>query len=66
MAPRVRGDAGHRGTRRDVIGVVAGKKPWFGRKRSGIGWSPASWQGWLVIALVVAAIVLVRVFAIRH
>ena len=52
--------------RRDVIGGVAGKKPWFGPKRTGFGWRPTSWQGWLIIALVVAAIVLVRAFAVRH
>ncbi len=52
--------------RRDVIGVVAEKKPWFGRKRSGIGWRPASWQGWLVTVLVVTAIVLVTQLVVRH
>lgn len=49
-----------------MIVVVAGKKPWFGRKRSGIGWRPASWQGWLVTALVVTAIVLVTRLVVRH
>jgi hypothetical protein len=28
---------------------------WFRRKRWGYGWTPCSWQGWLVTALFVAA-----------
>lgn len=24
------------------------KDPWFGPKRSGWGWRPLTWQGWLV------------------
>lgn len=31
-------------------------KPWFGRKKFGWGWSPASWQGWLVLTGYVVAI----------
>jgi hypothetical protein len=27
------------------------KKKWFVRKKYGWGWTPASWQGWLLIAL---------------
>jgi hypothetical protein len=33
------------------------EKPWFGpRKLAGWGWSPASWQGWVVVAVFVVAI----------
>ena len=33
------------------------EKPWFGpRKIAGWGWSPASWQGWVVIAVFIVAI----------
>jgi len=33
------------------------KKPWFGpRHLPGYGWSPITWQGWLVIVLFVVAI----------
>lgn len=31
-------------------------KPWFGRKKFGWGWGPASWQGWLVMAAYVVVI----------
>lgn len=31
------------------------KKPWFGPKKFGYGWSPRSWEGWLVTAAAVAA-----------
>lgn len=27
------------------------KKYWFVRKRYGWGWTPATWQGWLVMAI---------------
>lgn len=30
---------------------------WFRPNRSGPGWHPASWQGWLIIVGVVAALV---------
>ena len=36
-------------------------KPWFRPNRSGPGWHPSSWQGWLILAAVVAAIVTVVV-----
>ncbi len=32
------------------------RKPWFRPNRSGVGWHPNAWQGWLIIAAVVAAI----------
>lgn len=34
------------------------KKIWFKRKEYGWGWTPSSWEGWLV--LVVYALVIVR------
>lgn len=34
------------------------KTPWFGpRHLPGWGWSPVTWQGWLVIVVFLAAIV---------
>jgi hypothetical protein len=33
------------------------KEPWFGPRRLlGYGWSPVTWQGWLVIVVFVAAL----------
>ena len=32
------------------------KRPWFTRKRYGWGWTPATWQGWLVIAVYALAL----------
>lgn len=29
---------------------------WFRPKRLGFGWSPATWEGWLVTALLVLAV----------
>ena len=37
------------------------KKQWFRPNRSGPGWHPSSWQGWLMIAVIVAAIVAIVV-----
>lgn len=34
------------------------KKLWFKRKRYGWGWSPCSWQGWLVTLVYLALITL--------
>lgn len=39
-------------------GPGGGKRPWFGPKRIGWGYSPRTWQGWLVSALMVAAIII--------
>lgn len=32
---------------------------WFRPKKIGFGWSPASWEGWAVVALAVLVIVLI-------
>lgn len=37
------------------------RNPWFRPNRSGPGWHPSSWQGWLSIIALVAAIVTVVV-----
>ena len=34
-------------------------RSWFGPKRIGYGYRPQTWQGWLVIAVSVAATILV-------
>ncbi|HSC18940.1 MAG TPA: hypothetical protein VLC74_08505 [Rhizomicrobium sp.] len=33
------------------------KHPWFGPKQFGWGWTPVSWEGWLVTAFFVAVTV---------
>ena len=49
----------------NVLGVTGPnrrkRKPWFGRNRSGVGFRPYTWQGWLILVVVVAAIVTVVV-----
>ena len=36
---------------------MAADRPWFTRRKyTGWGWRPITWQGWLVTALIVAAI----------
>jgi hypothetical protein len=39
----------------------ASKRGLFSRNRSGAGWHPSSWQGWLIIVVAVAVIVAVVV-----
>ena len=34
-----------------------GKRPWYGPKRFGYGYGPQTWQGWLVSALSLVAVV---------
>ena len=36
--------------------------PWFGPKRIGWGFRPASWQGWLLVLGVVVVFVVLRRF----
>jgi hypothetical protein len=33
------------------------RKPWFGPNRSGVGYRPYTWQGWLILLAIVATIV---------
>jgi len=45
--------------RRDGVNLnIMPKKLWFKRKTYGYGWVPASWQGWLVIAVWLALVLL--------
>jgi ABC-2 type transport system ATP-binding protein len=32
-------------------------KPWFRRRRVGLGWRPVSWEGWLVTVVAAAAVI---------
>jgi ABC-2 type transport system ATP-binding protein len=32
-------------------------RPWFRRRRTGLGWRPVSWQGWLITAVAVAFVI---------
>ena len=33
------------------------RKPWFGPRRFGWGWTPVAWEGWLVTGVIVVLIV---------
>jgi hypothetical protein len=33
------------------------RRPWFGPKRVGFGLRPQTWQGWTVVVVVVAAVI---------
>jgi hypothetical protein len=32
-------------------------KPWFRRRRVGVGWRPVTWEGWLITLVAVALVV---------
>ena len=36
-----------------------GSRQWFRRRRIGLGWRPAGWQGWLITLVAVAAVITV-------
>jgi ABC-2 type transport system ATP-binding protein len=36
-----------------------GSRHWFRRRRIGLGWRPAGWQGWLITVVAVAALIVV-------
>ncbi len=44
-------------------------KPWFRRRRAGLGWRPVAWQGWLVsgiaVALAIAVLTILHTSAAR-
>jgi hypothetical protein len=35
----------------------SGRRPWFGRKRFGYGIGPRTWQGWLLLAVLIALLI---------
>ncbi len=44
--------------RRGTLYSMSMKKLWFRRKTYGWGWQPATWQGWLAVAVFIAAVFL--------
>jgi hypothetical protein len=45
---------------------VPGRRPWFGPKRFGYGLAPRTWQGYLITAAGVLAIVLISALTRGH
>ena len=42
------------------------KRPWFGPKRFGVGYGPRTWQGWLTMAILTLATILIVTVAKDH
>jgi hypothetical protein len=42
------------------------KRPWFGPKRFGYGYAPKTWQGYLIVAAGVVAVVVLSTLAKSH
>jgi hypothetical protein len=57
-----RDDTGSGGPDQFGPGFATGsRRPWFGPKRLGFGYRPQTWQGWAVILIPVAVIILIAV-----
>ncbi len=41
------------------------KQPWFRPKRVGYGYSPRTWQGWLILIIFILIVFVVARFVIR-
>jgi len=41
-------------------------RPWFRERQSGLGWTPATWEGWLVTLLSAAAVVGANLVLLHH
>ena len=50
----------------DIGGYPGPKQPWFGPKTMGYGYGPKTWQGWLVIAVLVLFAILVAKLTKGH
>ena len=51
------GNSGFGGTLLGGPGFRA-KRPWFGPKRIGYGYRPQTWQGWLLLAVLTALVII--------
>jgi hypothetical protein len=40
--------------------------PWFRPKRSGLGWTPITWQGWLVTIVSCLVVVGLNLMLVLH
>ncbi len=46
--------------------TTPGRRPWFGPKRVGFGIRPQTWQGWLVVLIVLAVFTAVLIVTTTH
>jgi hypothetical protein len=42
------------------------QKLWFKRRLYGWGWRPATWEGWVVVAIYLAAIIACSLTVVKH
>jgi hypothetical protein len=52
----------------DPFGSVAGpgKRPWFGPRRMGFGYRPQTWQGFLIMAVLLLPVVILAAVLKPH
>ena len=41
-------------------------RPWFRARASGLGWTPVTWEGWLVTVLSAAVAVAINLAIVAH
>ena len=42
------------------------KRPWFRPRKFGVGWTPVTWEGWLVALLGVSVVMGANLLIISH
>jgi hypothetical protein len=42
------------------------ERPWFRTRSSGLGWTPITWEGWLVTLAPLAAGLAINMFLVAH
>lgn len=45
---------------------MSGQRPWFRRKTFGYGWTPQTWQGWLITIASAAVVIAINLALVRH
>ncbi len=46
--------------------MVSAKKVWFKAKKYGWGWTPATWEGWVLVGLYAGLCVLAGIYLLPH
>jgi hypothetical protein len=41
-------------------------RPWFRTRASGLGWTPITWEGWLVTVLSAAVVIAINLAVVTH
>jgi hypothetical protein len=42
------------------------ERPWFRARASGLGWTPITWEGWLITLILLAGVLAINLWAVSH